>query len=73
MVADYIVVATHSLMSHAVAASRIVMIHLVTGGCFTMVIHTLAKDCILNVIHTEVADHKMMIHSVAALWQIFQK
>ena len=38
-----------------------------------MVIHTLAKDCILNVIHTEVADHKMMIHAVVALWQIVQK
>ena len=72
VVADYIVVVTHSLMSHNVAANHIVMIHLVAEGCFAMVIHTVAEDCIVMVIHTEVVDHMMMIHAVAALWQIVQ-
>ena len=72
VVADYIVVAAHSLMSHTVAANRIVMIHAVAEDCFAMVIHTVAEDCIVMVIHTEVVDHTMMIHVVTALWQIVQ-
>ena len=62
VVADRILVATHSLMSHTEAAHRIVMNHLVTGCCFAMVIHTLVEDRIPMVNRTEVVDHKMMIH-----------
>ena len=52
VVADYILVAAHSLMSHTVAANRIVMIHAVV------------EDCIVMVIHTVVVDHIMVIHAV---------